>query len=117
MTIAWLNKKDLVITSDGKVYNASVDNSASHTSLPKDNAESNSSDIASTIPYSGASVKRNSVTTSISDVAAADITYHGYQLKEVDLLAAKAVCAKPSAGPTMGLHRTFISVKRRRNAR
>jgi hypothetical protein len=117
MTIAWLNKKDLDTTSDGEVYNASVDNSASHTSLPKDNAESNSSDIASTIPHSGASVKRNSVTTSISDVAAADITYHGYQLKEVDLLAATRCLQNQSAGPIMGLHRTFISAKRRRNAR
>ena len=66
MTIAWLNKKDLVTTSDGEVYNASVDNSASHTSLPKDNAESNSSSIIFSITHSGANVNRNSLTAPIS---------------------------------------------------
>lgn len=66
MTIAWLNKKDLVTTSDGEVYNASVDNSESHTSLPKDNAERNSSIIIFTITHSGANINRNSLTAPIS---------------------------------------------------
>ena len=43
----------------------------------------------------------------IAAETAADITYRGCQLKEVDLLAAKAVFAKPINRPTNGPARTL----------
>ena len=72
ITVSWLANKKLVITKDGEFYNADKGDSAFQVPLLKDNAESNSSNIATTVPNSGADVKRNSVTTSISDVAAHD---------------------------------------------
>ena len=53
MTDAWLKNKDLLLTSEGEVYDRSTNNSASRKPFAGDNAEGNSPENADIIPQNG----------------------------------------------------------------
>lgn len=75
ITLAWLNKKDLILTKEGQVYNRSKDNSTNFTPPNGNNVESNFPKGTNIKPNFGTDVNTPSEKSRYSITADEDAVY------------------------------------------